>query len=125
MVMKNTIACLGVLAVISIGLAGCASQPDDRPPRDQPVSVRDPNDPNQLVQGTTQADEDVTDDIRRKIADRHLSADAENIKVATLRGQVTLVGVVDTREERDEIGAIAGTEVGDKNVDNQLLVKAD
>jgi len=115
-----------VLTVISIGLAGCASQPDDRPPREQPIrqgSGQAVDDPNQLVQGTTQVDEDVTDDIRRKIADRHLSADAENIKVATFRGQVTLVGHVDSREERDEIGAIAGTEVGDKNVDNQLILR--
>jgi osmotically-inducible protein OsmY len=120
--MKMGIMCMGLLA---LGMAGCASESDGPPPRDQAVSYRDPNDPNQLVQGTTQADEDVTDDIRRKITDRHMSNDAENIKIATLRGEVTLVGQVDSRLERDEIGAIAGEEVGDKNVDNQLLVKAD
>lgn len=77
-----------------------------------------------LDQGNSQADIDTTAQIRKEIiAGKDMSINARNVKIITNKGQVTLRGPVDTTEEKQLIGEIAGRIARSENVDNQLEVK--
>jgi hypothetical protein len=85
------------------------------------------NDDNQapppLAQGSSQADRDITAQIRAEInADKDMSVNARNVQVATMDGRVTLRGPVNTTGEKRLIGEIANRIAHDGNVDNQLEV---
>jgi hyperosmotically inducible protein len=73
----------------------------------------------------TKADLEVTKKIRRTLTSstNHFSTTAENIKVITVNGKVTLRGPVKTEEEKTRIAAIAKEAAGDGNVEDQLEVK--
>jgi hyperosmotically inducible protein len=76
-----------------------------------------------LDQGNNQADVDTTAQIRKGImADSGLSINAENVKIITLNGHVTLRGPVNTAEEKSRIAEIANRVANAGNVDNQLEV---
>lgn len=76
-----------------------------------------------LDQGNSQADVDTTAAIRKEvIADNSLSVNAQNVKIITHKGQVTLRGPVNTAEEKRLIGEIADRIARPGNVDNQLEV---
>jgi hyperosmotically inducible periplasmic protein len=61
--------------------------------------------------------------IRRAIVkDKRLSTTAQNIKVITDNGKVTLRGPVNTSNEKTLIAAKASAIAGERNVDNQLDV---
>jgi sporulation protein YlmC with PRC-barrel domain len=78
-----------------------------------------------LDQGNSQADLNTTAQIRKEIiADKHMSANARNVKIVTKNGQVTLRGPVSTAEEKRLIGEIANRIARTENVDNQLEVLA-
>jgi hyperosmotically inducible periplasmic protein len=77
-----------------------------------------------LDQGHSQADRDITAQIRKEIvAGKNLSANAQNVKIITVDGRVTLRGPVQTAEEKRLIGEIADRIAHSGNVDNQLEVK--
>ena len=73
----------------------------------------------------TDADVEVTRLIRKDIIDRdNLSTNAENIKIITLNGYVTLRGPVESVEEKNAIDAIAKRRVtGAARVNNLLEIK--
>jgi len=78
-------------------------------------------------QGSSQADREVTRQIRRSIVlepgkDKD-SVNARNIKIMTVNGTVTLRGVVESQAEKDSIEARAKKVAGVSKVDNQLEVK--
>jgi hyperosmotically inducible periplasmic protein len=74
-------------------------------------------------QGNSQADTDITAQIRKGInAGKDLSVNAKNVKVITNNGRVTLRGPVNNSEEKRMIGAIADGIARAENVDNQLEV---
>jgi hypothetical protein len=75
------------------------------------------------MQGQNKSDVDITADIRRKVMDAKMSVDAQNVKIISQNGHVTLRGPVNTQDEKDSIGRMAGDEVGAANVDNELEVK--
>lgn len=76
-------------------------------------------------QGSSKADTSITTQIRRDVtALNNLSADAQNVKIITLKGRVTLRGPVNTADEKSHIGSIASRIARSKNVDNQLEVKS-
>jgi osmotically-inducible protein OsmY len=134
------------LVICGIGLAGCdksetsqtttpaaptVSTSDAAPtattqPDNTGVNTRDRS--NDAVtaasQGQGKSDVDVTADIRRRIMAGHMSVNAENVKVVSQNGKVTLRGPVDTQSEKDSIGQMATDVVGANNVDNQLDIKA-
>ncbi|HEY8269431.1 MAG TPA: BON domain-containing protein [Pseudobdellovibrionaceae bacterium] len=56
--------------------------------------------------------------------DKTLSTNAQNIKIITLDGIVTLRGPVESQEEKQRIDALAKKTAGVKRVDNQLDVKS-
>ena len=77
-----------------------------------------------LDQGNSQADIDTTAQIRKSIMDaKQLSVNAQNVKIITNKGQVTLRGPVNSAEEKRLIGELANTVARLENVDNQLEVK--
>jgi hypothetical protein len=77
-----------------------------------------------LDQGNSQADVDITAQIRKEIiAGKGMSVNARNVKVITNKGQVTLRGPVKNAEEKRLIGEIAERIAHPENVDNQIDVK--
>jgi hyperosmotically inducible periplasmic protein len=76
-------------------------------------------------QGGSAADRDVTAAIRKAIVDNDtLSTNAQNVKIVTVAGVVTLRGPVETSAEKATIAATAEKTTGVKRVDNQLEIKS-
>ena len=72
-------------------------------------------------QSENEADVDVSAAIRRKLVDHeNLSVNAENIKIITRNGDVTLRGTVERGGDVREILKIANSVHGVKRIDNQL-----
>lgn len=77
-----------------------------------------------LDQGASKTDVDITARIRKEItAADGMSVNAQNVKIITQNGRVTLRGPVKTAEEKRLIGEIADRIARAGNVDNQLEVK--
>jgi len=102
----------------------------DRNSRTQPDNtarnVRDRNDQNltPFDQGNSKADVDTTAQIRKEIrAGTGMSVNAQNVKIITRDGQVTLRGPVNDAQEKRRIGDIAERSPNTRSVDNQLEVK--
>lgn len=74
-------------------------------------------------QSEKQSDLDVTAKIRSRVVSAKMSTYAENVKIMTDNGMVTLRGPVSTQEEKSRIEEIARDVAGDAKVDNQLEVK--
>jgi osmotically-inducible protein OsmY len=91
-------------------------------PDNTAINARDRNSyvPTADSQGQTKSDIDVTASIRRGIMDRKLSVDAQNVKIITQNGHVTLRGPVNSLDEKQTIGQLASDAAGAANVDNQL-----
>jgi len=90
----------------------------------QNVRDRQDNTMTPMNQGNSQADIDTTSNIRKQImAVQGLSVNAQNVKVITRDGRVTLRGPVNSENEKQQIGNIANSVATQANVDNQLQVK--
>lgn|GEM_PF-2288781 len=75
-------------------------------------------------QGSSKVDVDTTSQIRKEIfAAKEMSANAQNVKIITNNGRVTLRGPVNTEEEKRLITEIAMRIAIAANVDNQLEVQ--
>ena len=101
--------------------ADYATEPDNtaRNVRDRDSATKTP-----LDQGGNKTDTEITARIRKDIiADKGLSVNARNVKIVTTNGMVTLRGPVNTAEEKQRIGEIAGRAAPQASVDNQLEVK--
>lgn len=77
-----------------------------------------------MDQYENQKDVDTTAKIRRQVVDTKMSINAQNVKIMTQNGKVTLRGPVESSDERSQIEKIARNVAGDKNVDNKLDVTA-
>lgn len=77
-------------------------------------------------QGNTDADRAITQKIRQDVVSstNNYSVVAQNIKIITVNGKVTLRGPVNTDAEKTGIANIAQSVAGPGNVDDQLEVKA-
>ncbi|WP_413287500.1 BON domain-containing protein [Bdellovibrio sp. HCB337] len=79
--------------------------------------------PEDQVKGTT-ADVELTRKVRQELVnDKTLSTDAQNVKIITLNGVVTLRGPVATADEKAKVDGLAKKVSGVKQVDNQTEVK--
>jgi sporulation protein YlmC with PRC-barrel domain len=90
------------------------------------INVRDRQDQTltPLNQGNSKADVATTAQIRKEIiAGKTMSVNAQNVKIITIDGQVTLRGPVNTAEEKRLIGGIADRSTHSGDVDNQLEVQ--
>jgi hyperosmotically inducible periplasmic protein len=90
------------------------------------INVRDRQDQTltPLNQGNSKADVATTAQIRKEIlATKNMSVNAQNVKIITINGQVTLRGPVNTAEEKRLIREIADRSAHTGDVDNQLEVQ--
>ena len=118
---------LSALVAASLGLSGGAAVAwaDEKQPDNTGVNVRDksgdtvtPTD-----QGTSSKDVNITQSIRKAVAsDDALSVDAQNVKIVTMNGVVTLRGPVRSVGEKASIEAKAKGVAGVTRVDNQLEI---
>jgi osmotically-inducible protein OsmY len=91
------------------------------------INVRDRDDSTLTAgdQGTTEADRDITQQIRKSLpSDDKLSATAKNIKIITNDRKVTLRGPVTSEAEKTTIATLAKNVAGEGNVTDELEVKA-
>jgi len=85
---------------------------------------REPGSVTAGMQGQGKSDVSMTADIRRRVLDdKSLSINAQNVKIITVNGQVTLRGPVNSQDEKDTIGRLAADAAGPENVDNLLDVQ--
>jgi predicted outer membrane protein len=99
-----------------------AAEPDNtaRNMRDRDTTTLTP-----LDQGNNKADIETTAKIRREIVDLEgLSVNAQNVKIITNEGRVTLRGPVDSAEEKRLVGEIATRIATAVLTDNQLEVRS-
>lgn len=75
-------------------------------------------------QSNDSADVNFTRQIRKDIlARRDMSVNAQNVKIVTIAGKVTLKGNVNSEKEKEAIGKIASDIVSSANVTNKLQLK--
>ncbi len=113
---------LALLTLIALGLSGCnkpvgsgsAVKPDNTGvnARDRSETAKTPIDQNE-----NQADIDITANIRKRVVDTKMSINAQNVKIITQSGKVTLRGPVKSLEEKKQIEEIALAVAGAGNVD--------
>ena len=89
------------------------------------VNVRDRDDDvkTPIDQNENQADVNITADIRKRVVDTKMSTNAQNVKIMTQDGHVTLRGPVKSEEEKARIGQMAEEVAGAGKVDNQIEVE--
>jgi hypothetical protein len=86
------------------------------------VRDRDPVAKTPIDQNENKEDVRITADIRKRVTDTKMSVDAQNVKIITQDGRVTLRGPVKSDEERNAIEEIATDVAGAENVTNELEV---
>ena len=127
-----------VTLVLGLALAGCSKSDETQPSRTEPVASQPPDADNtarnidqrapdalaSTDQGETKEDIRITSSIRESvIRDKSLSSNAQNIKIITSAGKVTLRGPVKTEHEKSKIEAYAKLVNGVDSVDNMLEVE--
>lgn len=76
-------------------------------------------------QGESEADRRITQQVRQGIVGHDtLSTTAENVKIITVDGVVTLRGPVESAQERSTIASVAQGVAGVKRVDNHLEIES-
>ena len=126
------------LTLVALAIAGCdqgksavthtATKPTDSEAvkRDNTeVNVRDRTEAAKtpIDQNENQKDIDITANIRKRVVDTKMSVNAQNVKIITQDGKVTLRGPVKSDEEKAQIEKMAHEVAGAANVDNQLEVQ--
>ncbi len=89
-------------------------------------NVRDRSDalPTPMDQGGSEMDRTITQQIRKAVMEREgLSMNAQNVKIITTNGVVTLRGPVKSGEEKAVIQAMVERTPGVKGVDNQIEIE--
>jgi len=86
--------------------------------RDRDGSLKTPIDQNE-----NKVDIGITAAIRKSVVSTAMSVNAQNVKIITQDGVVTLRGPVKNQEEKNRIEEIAGSVAGVKTVNSQLEVE--
>ena len=116
---KTTLFLLPLSLLLMIGYASCEKRPD------ADNTGRNPATPNAGDQSETEADREITANIRKAVvADDSLSINAQNVKIITVNGVVTLRGPVKSENEKMAIEAKAKQVVGVKSVNNLIEIEA-
>ena len=91
------------------------------------VNVRDLDDESKtpIDQNENAADLEITASIRSKVVDTEMSVAAQNVKIITQDGKVTLRGPVRSDEEKKSVEDIAKGVARSDNFDSQLEVDPD
>jgi len=104
---------------------GTTTEPSATAPDNTAINERDASGATKtpIDQDEDQADVKTTAEIRKRIvAQEGMSINAQNAKVVTSKGKVTLRGPVENQSERDTIDRIAREVAGDTNVENLLEI---
>ena len=125
-----------ILTLVTLIVAGCneggsttanPSSPDSAVVKrdNTEVNVRDRSDvaKTPIDQNENKTDIDVTANIRKRVVDTKMSINAQNVKIITQDGKVTLRGPVKSADEKSQIEKLALDVAGPGNVDNQLEVQ--
>jgi hyperosmotically inducible protein len=124
--LKN-FALVFVVSVLLLGAAGIVRAEDSSPPQrdNSGVNVRERDEAAVTAgQQSTNSDVELTRQIREAVVkDSSLSVTAQNVKIVSANGSVTLRGPVMTAAERDAIGSKAQAIAGADKVNNQPEVK--
>jgi len=122
---------LAFAAIIALSLPAFAQEKQPAAPvpapDDSAVNERDRSGETKTPMDQSNSPEDlkITQAIRQAIMkDESLSMTAKNVKIITADGRVTLRGPVNSGEEKASIEKLAKATAGEKNVENQLEVKA-
>lgn len=86
--------------------------------RDRDSTVKTPIDQNE-----NKSDVKITAEIRKRVVDTKMSVNAQNVKIITQDGRVTLRGPVKSADEKKQIQDFAEQVAGPGNVDNQLEIE--
>jgi hyperosmotically inducible protein len=131
--MKYTFLTLVVLTVAGCNegkstVANATTAAPDRTAADRDnteVNVRDRSDATKtpIHQNENRKDIDITANIRTRVVDTKMSVNAQNVKIITQDGKVTLRGPVKSEEEKAQVEKMAHEVAGAANVDNQLDVQ--
>lgn len=119
--MKALLLCLPLTLAVGCNRAGEAHAADNtsRNARDRSGQTLTPTD-----QSESAPDRELTQAVRQALMDdASLSTDAKNIKVISVDGKVTLRGVVDSQEEKDDVMTKVQAVAGVHGCENQLEVK--
>ena len=94
-------------------------------PDNTEVNVRDRSDAvkTPIDQNENKTDIDITANIRKRVVDTKMSVNAQNVKIITQGGKVTLRGPVKSEDEKMQIDKIAREVAGPTSVENQLEVQ--
>jgi hyperosmotically inducible periplasmic protein len=126
------------IALVVLALSGCnegksttatatPTAPDSTAARrdNTEVNVRDRSEAAKtpIDQNENKNDVDITANIRKRVVDTNMSVNAQNVKIITQDGKVTLRGPVKSEEEKAQIDKMAHEVAGQTNVDNQLEVQ--
>lgn len=125
---------LSLALLVPLALVNCDAQtgPADRTPAsaDADNTARNERDRNATTQLPTdqaenEADREIAANVRKAIVDDDsLSMNAQNVKIVTSSGTVTLRGPVKTAREKELIEAKAKQVVGVRSVENLLEVES-
>jgi osmotically-inducible protein OsmY len=126
---KDIMRYLTIITLIALGVSGC-NQPgtgsSDSDPDNTGVNERDRDADTKtpIDQNENQTDIDLTAKIRSQVVDtKDMSVNAQNVKIITQDGTVTLRGPVKSAEEKKKIEDIARAVAGEDKVVSQLEVE--
>ena len=123
---KIAVALVLSSALLGLGTASMAQDPNAAAPDNSAVNVRDraPDAMTAGQQSNAKSDVELTREIRRAVVkDDSLSTLAHNVKIVAANGSVILRGPVKTEQEKVDIANKAQAIAGADKVDNQLEVK--
>ncbi len=98
------------------------NEPVDRTNTGVNVRDRDSTAKTPIDQNENKADIKITAEIRKLVVDTKMSVNAQNVKITTQDGKVTLRGPVKTEDEKKRIEQFAVDIAGANKVDSQLEV---
>jgi osmotically-inducible protein OsmY len=112
----RTLVLAGLLCALPMAGFSQAPAPDNTKSNKQANPTAD-------QQSNKQSDAELTRNVRRAIMDdKSLSTDAQNVKVISQNGHVTLQGPVKSEEEKQAVASKAAEVAGQDNVVNMLTV---
>ena len=119
---------LSILLLMGLAITGCqdpasSTTGTDRDNTGVNVRDRDADEKTPIDQNENQADIDLTAKIRERVVATEMSVNAQNVKIITQNGKVTLRGPVANAEEKKRIEDIAQEVASAGNVDSQLEVE--
>jgi hyperosmotically inducible periplasmic protein len=119
---------LAITLLLGLTVIGCnraTTESTSREPDNTGVNVRDrdSNAKTPIDQDEDQPDLDITAKIRKEVVDTKMSVKAQNVKIITQDGKVTLRGPVETAEEKAKIEEIARRVARAGNVTSEIEVK--